>query len=269
MSAEARLAALYVYPVKSCRGFAVEAWTVEERGLAHDRRWMWVGPQGRALTQRELPKMALISVALTEEALQLAYPGREPLWVPLEPGQRARWCIVRLWNEELRLLDLGPEPARWFASALGQEARLVFQPRESHRPLDARYGRPGEGVSLADGYPILLLSEASLEALNALLERPVSVLRFRPNLVFAGVEPFVEDTWSWVRLGSVRLRLVKPCSRCLVPSIDPESGCLEPEPLRTLASFRLRQGRIWLGQNAVPETTGPVWAGQRAELGLR
>jgi uncharacterized protein YcbX len=264
-----RLSALYVYPVKSCRGFSPQAWMLEARGLRWDRRWMWASPEGYMLTQRRLPQMARIGVDLLSDGLQVAYPGQDCLFVPLEPGPEASWREATLWGERIRLLDLGSEPARWFASALGVSARLLFQPEEVHRAVDERYGRPGEVVSLADAYPVLLLTEASLQMLSQQVGRPLSVLRFRPNLVLSGAEPFAEDGWERLRIGDAVLRLVKPCRRCLIPAIDPDTGRIEREPLRTLAAFRRWNGGIWFGQNAVPEATGMLYVGQEAEADLR
>lgn len=259
------VAEITVYPVKSAGGIAVQEWSVEPRGLAHDRRWMVVTPDGDFLTQREWPRMALMVPTLEASALRLDAPGREPLRVPLLPdGKR---MTVRVWRSTCEAVSAGAEADAWLSAFLETPCRLVYMPDETRRTVNPDYAF-GEGiVSFADGYPLLLIGEASLADLNARLADPVPMNRFRPNLVIAGAAPYAEDDWAQVRVGEVLFHVAKPCARCAMTTVEQATGQMTgPEPLQTLAGYRREQGKVMFGQNLIPDRPGVVRVGDTVEV---
>jgi len=228
------LTQINIYPVKSLGGFSTSAAGVEPRGLQHDRRWMLVNDDNRFLTQRELPRMALIAAAVEADRLTLCASGCEPLSVPLHPlGEAAE--IVRVWRSVCKAVPVGEDADRWFQEFLQVPCRLVYMPNETRREVNPDY-RAGRGiVSFADGYPLLLLGEASLKDLNSRLEQPMLMDRFRPNLVVSGALPYAEDEWKHIRIGNVTFCGVKPCDRCSLTAVDQATGEVTgSEPLKTL-----------------------------------
>jgi uncharacterized protein len=254
-----RLNGLYVYPIKSCGGVAVEEWYVDERGLRHDRRWMLVDEAGRFMSQRRFPRMALIGARSVPDGFVVSAPGMPSLEVPLRPpnGKPLR---AQIWNDTVDTLTAGGEADRWFGEFLGVRSKLVHMPDESVRPVDPDYGEPGDLVGLTDSFPFLLISEGSLAALNARLEHPLPMNRFRPNLVVGGCDPFAEDDWKMVRIGPITFRVVKPCARCAITTVDQRTAATGREPLRTLATFRREGKKVLFGQNLVHNATGTLRA---------
>jgi len=263
----ATLAKINVYPVKSLGGFSAESAEVEPRGLQHDRRWMLVDRKGRFLTQRALPRMALISTGLTSGGLVLSAPGMEPLRLPFEPEDSARRQTVQVWSSVCEAVPVGEEADGWFREFLGVPCRLVFMPEETRRAVNPDY-RADEGiVSFADGYPMMLLSEASLLNLNSRLEQPVPMNRFRPNLVVSGVPAYAEDGWTKIRIGAVTFHGVKSCDRCSLITVDQETGEADgPEPLRMLAAYRLKDQKVLFGRLLIPDGAGVVRVGDAIEM---
>jgi len=256
---------LWVYPVKSCRGIALEHAAVGPRGIRWDRHWMVVDPAGRFLTQRQLPAMALIGTALAPDALWLDAPERLPLRVPYDAcGERTP---VRVWGDELRACTVSEDADRWLSAALGSPCRLVRFPDDAPRAVDSQYGRPGDETAFSDGFPLLLIGQGSLDDLNARLARPLPMRRFRPNVVVRGAPPYAEDDWRQVRIGGLGCRVVKPCSRCAITTVDPEHGVRDGnEPLETLAGYRRRDGRVCFGQNVIPDGRGSLQVGDAVEV---
>jgi len=263
--AHVTLTRINVYPVKSLGGFSAASANVEPRGLQHDRRWMLVNEEGRFLTQRELPRMALVSTAVGGDRLILRAPGCAPLYVPLQPVGEATET-VRVWRSVCRAGLAGAEADLWFGEFLGVSCRLVFMPEETRRAVNPDY-RAGEGiVSFADGYPLLLLGEASLHDLSSRLERPVPTNRFRPNLVISGAPAYAEDDWTAIRIGGVTFHGVKSCDRCSLITVDQETGeAAGPEPLKTLAAYRLKDQKVLFGRLLIPGGAGVVRVGDAVE----
>lgn len=251
---------LWIYPIKSCRGISVETAEVQARGFAGDRRFMLVDPDGKFLTQRTLPVMARIDTRIDSDVLVLSTDELEDFAVPFEglPGPEVETTV---WKSTCAAIDQGDDAADWFSEALAQPCRLVFMPDETRRAVDKDYGRESDIVSFADGYPFLLTSEASLEDLNRRLVEPVSMTRFRPNIVIAGSSAYKEDEWASFEIGEVTFHVIKPCSRCVVITTDQESGDRTVEPLRTLATYRQRDGKVYFGQNLVHDGVGPLSLG--------
>jgi len=253
---------LFLYPVKSCSGVAVEQARVGATGFDLDRRWMVVGEDGRFLTQREQPRLALVRVRLGEEELRLEAPGLSVLEVPFErdPGPTVK---VAVWKDESAARDEGRTATEWFSTHLGSSARLVRLADDDARPLGAPSAQPGDRLSFADAYPFLLLSEASLDGLNRRLSLPVPMDRFRPNIAITGCGPHDEDGWRHVRIGEVDFRFAKPCARCVITTTNQETGERGREPLHTLATYRLQDGEVLFGQNLIHEGRGIVRVGDR------
>ncbi|HLL98623.1 MAG TPA: MOSC N-terminal beta barrel domain-containing protein [Rubrobacteraceae bacterium] len=264
-SSRIRLSGLYVYPIKSCGGGGVEEWEVDERGLRHDRRWMLVDEANQFISQRELPRMALIGVRIDPDGLLVSAPGMPSLQVPFLPPD-GHLLRAQVWDDVVETLPVGGGADRWFERFLGVRCRLVYLPEESVRPVDPDYGRAGDQVGLADGFPFLLISEGSLAELNTRLERPLPMDRFRPNLVVGGCEPFAEDGWGVVRIGSITLRVVKSCARCAITTVDQSTAARGKEPLRTLATFRRSGTKVLFGQNLVHDETGTLRTGDPVEV---
>lgn len=265
-AAPLHVAALHVYPVKSLGGVAVDAARVDDLGLALDRRWMLVDGDGRALTQREHAGLARLRVTLVGDGTVrvTASDGAAIDLAPSAPGAARR--RVLLFDDVLEGATYPPAVDAWFAERTGLACALVHLPDDVVRPVDPAYAEPGDRAAFSDGYPVLVATQASLAALNARLvargEPAVSMARFRPNVVVAGDgAPFAEDAWPGLAVGEVVLRLAKPCARCVVTTIDQATGARGVEPLRTLAEFRRRAGKVLFAQNALVRRGGTVRVG--------
>ncbi|MCX5401537.1 MOSC domain-containing protein [Streptomyces sp. NBC_00102] len=262
------LASLHLHPVKSLAALTVDEAEVEPWGLAGDRRWMLVDRTGTAVTQRQEPRLTGISaMPLPGGGVELSAPGRVRLAVAVP--ERAETVVVELFGKKLEVVEAAPAAHAWLSGFLGAEVRLVHQDAPSYRrPVDPAYARPGETVSLADGYPLLVTTASSLDALNALIasgdhpsEGPLPMNRFRPNAVIDGTVPWEEDGWRRIAIGAVAFRVVKPCARCVITTTDQSTAVRGKEPLRTLAVHRRSGTKLVFGQNLVPEGTGTVRVG--------
>ncbi|MFL5491602.1 MAG: MOSC domain-containing protein, partial [Gemmatimonadales bacterium] len=231
----------------------------------YDRRFMLVDQAGEFMTQRDHPRLALVSPAITGKVLRVTAPGMPPLELPLEP--RATVVTqVTVWGDLCEATWTGEPAARWFSEFLGIPCSMVHMPAESWRPTNPAYDPSGSRVSFADAYPLLLISEESLADLNGRLAQPLPMNRFRPNLTVSGGGPFAEDRWSRVEIGSVVLNLVKPCDRCVITTTDQTTTERGVEPLRTLATYRKVDGKVYFGQNAVHEAPGRLRVGDAVSV---
>lgn len=255
MSDELTVSALYVYPVKSCRGISVTRAEIVRRGFARDRRWMVVDTNGRFVTQRDTPELCLVETRLLEEGVELSHPNAGSFVLPnaLEEGPE---LAVSVWSHAGTAVRSEAGSA-WLSAALKRPLWVVYMPERHERQVNPERARAGDLVNFADGYPFLLISEASLGDLNSRLEQPLEMRRFRPNIVVRGAAPFAEDTWAELCIGDVAFRGVKGCDRCVVTTLDPDSGVAGKEPLRTLAMFRKWDGKVWFGMNLIHD--GPGW----------
>lgn len=258
------LTSLHVYPIKSCAGTSVSSWKADSLGFVHDRRWMLTDEEGVFLSQRELPKMSLIKPEIKEGHLFVTAPDMPTLEVSFESdGTRS---LARVWGDLVETVATGDEASRWFSEFLRTPCRLVHLPDDSIRRVDPKYSRSEDRVHLADGFPFLLISEASLEELNTRLDEPLPMNRFRPNLVARGVEPFAEDGWKEIRIGEMFFRVVKPCARCAITTVNQKTGDKGKEPLTTLAAFRKVGGEVMFGQNLIHESPGVLRVGDGVEV---
>lgn len=262
-----QLSELWRFPVKSMRGARAQQFMLDARGLQGDRAWMLVDSEGHFLTQRQLPRMTLIKAETLDAGVRLQIPGQAPLSVRHAPERPAQGNIpVQVWRDQCLADCVEPEVDQALSDFLGQSCRLVRLPKSSVRSVDPNYAQPEDQVGFADGFPLLLISQASLDDLNQRLESPISMERFRPNLVVSGCEPFAEDQWRRIRIGGIEFRVVKPCSRCSIPGVDPDTGERSKEPTRTLATYRQRDHQVYFGQNLLHDSTGQLEVGMPVEV---
>ncbi|NKE67719.1 MOSC domain-containing protein [Ramlibacter sp. RBP-2] len=256
----ARIARLFVYPVKSCAGVEVREALLTETGLDLDRAWMVVDGEGRFVTQRQLPRMALVRPQIRHSEVVLRAPGMLALHLSIDSVEEP--VKVRVWGDEVAAYDMGAVAAQWFTDFLGQPLRLVRFDPEQRRLSDARWTSGAEALNqFSDGFPLLVLGEAAVDELNGRLgaagHAPVGIERFRPNIVLAGLPAHEEDRAARMTIAAaepVELRLVKPCGRCPIPNIDPATGEVSPHVLATLMQYRrndLIAGKAAFGMNAI------------------
>ncbi|KAI9198852.1 hypothetical protein LWI28_023083 [Acer negundo] len=271
MEGSAKVGSLFIYPIKSCRGISVSQAPLTPTGFRWDRQWIVVNHKGRAYTQRNESKLALVQVELPNEAfsegweptkssyMAIRAPGMDMLKISLS-RPRDVTDGVSVWEWSGSALDEGAEAANWFTNYIGKTSRLVrFDAASQTRPVDSAYAH-GHKVMFSDQYPFMLLSQESLDALNKLLKEPVPINRFRPNILVEGCEPFSEDLWTELRISKFTFQGVKLCSRCKIPTINQDTGIAGSEPTNTLKEFRSdkvllpnrnQQGKVYFGQNLV------------------
>jgi uncharacterized protein len=254
------LSQMYVYPVKSLTGFQVTEWPVDKTGFRYDRKWMLVDADGLFLSQRRLPKMALIKTRIVENHLLLSAAGYADLQLPLkcETGEDVP---VQIWKDACLAKAVGGYADAWLSRVLDFPCRMVFFPEQRVRQVDQNYASASDETAFSDGFPFLIVSENSLSALNQAMGLNLHMLRFRPNLVAAGCESYAEDAWRQIKINDIGFRLPKPCSRCSVPAIDPETAFIDKEPLATLARLRKWQNKVYFGQNALHDGLGSLSIG--------
>lgn len=256
---ELRVNELNRFPVKSCRGESLRRARVEPWGLAGDRRWMIVDSDGVLVTAREYPRLILARPELTEGGLRLTHPDLEPVAVATPAG---RAVAVQIWRAVLDAVPAADHAHAWFSAIVGKPVRLVYLADPMQRPTNPRFSKISDRVSLADGYPLLLTTEASLDALNGLIaagshaaEAPLPMIRFRPSLVVAGSRTaWAEDGWRRLRIGTALFRVAKGCDRCVLTTIHPDTAVKGREPLVTLARHRRWDGKTWFGVQLIPDT---------------
>ncbi len=262
---------LSVYPIKSCAGISRDAVRLTSYGLEHDRNWMVIDAQGRFITQRTHASLARVQPALNGDELEVRAPGMATLKLPVDAAMLAGSPAIAatVWRDTVSALDAGDEAARWFSDFVGESLRLVrFNPGSERTASRTWTGDVTAPVRFADGYPLLVLSEASLADLNTRLKAkgvdPIPMNRFRPNLVLGGIEAYEEDHTDAFRIAGagasadVELRIVKPCTRCPMPNIDQAHGAADPrwpnEPTDTMSTYRSDarvDGAVTFGQNAI------------------
>jgi uncharacterized protein len=255
-----QLTDIWRYPVKSCRGERLTQARVEPWGLSGDRRWMVVDAAGRFVSAREHPRMLLVTPVLSGDKITLSSPGRPEVIAAVPSGADLDLVPVSVWSSELAASQAGEEAAAWLSDIIGQPVRLVYLDDPTRRVVNPAFGNPGDLVSLADGYPLLLTSEASLDAVNGWIaqgpkaaEGPVPMRRFRPNVVVSGAPAWAEDGWRRLRIGPVTFRNVKGCDRCVMTTVDPDTAVKGHEPLFALARHRRWDNKVWFGVNLIPD----------------
>lgn len=261
------LIALHVYPVKSMRGIDLPASTVEARGLAGDRRWMLIDASGNFVTARQVPQLLRFAAEPIRGGLILFAPDGSTHDVA-EPAVTQPTREVSIWRERCTAREADAISSDWLSERLGQSVRLVHMGDDCIRPVSPEFATPGDVVGFADGFPLLLIGTASLDALNARLSNPVTMTNFRPNLVIATDTPHIEDQWRRIRIGDCEFDVVKPCSRCVLTTIDPDTAAPAPdgEPLATLKTYRRSPNGVTFGQNIIPRLTGVMATGMSVRV---
>lgn len=259
------LTGLFYYPIKSCRGYELETAVLDARGLQHDRRFLIVDAENRFVTQREHAKLALLEPHVANGTLTLIAPGQPTLSIDTHSATERR--TVQIWRDTVEALDQGSAAAQWLSGYLGEPMRLVKFDEAVVRKVNADYARrPTDQTGFADGYPLLIISQESLDDLNTRLATPLPMNRFRPNLVVSGTEPYAEDTWKQIRIGEVVLDIVKPCARCVTTTTDQNTALRGKEPLATLAKYRDSERGVLFGQNVIHAAPGILTIGQSVEI---
>ena len=300
-AAPATVTRLRVHPVKGAQGCDVDRMTFDAMGPRHDRRWMVVRPNGDFISQRQTPLLATVRPTVSDEALTLAAKGagsvRVPLAAPASKGaggdpaadgaardadhgagatraggplRAGERIAVRVWDSRLETSAPSPDADAWLSELLGGPCRLAHIADTDIRHADPEYAQ-GQRVSFADGYPLLVVGQGSVDELARRVGRPIPVERFRPNVVFEGAPPHDEDFWRAFSIGSARFRGVKLCARCKVTTLDQGTGERDPngEPLRTLASYRRIESYVYFGLNTVHEGREPIRVGDPVSVGTR
>ena len=237
-----KLTSIHVYPVKGARGISLQTSDVLRSGLRHDRRFMLVDGDATFMTQREHPKMALVDVALRAESMVIGGEIEVPLALPSSLGRTK----VTVWKDTVDAITVPGQASTWFSDRLGVTCSLVWMPPDVDR------------CGFADAYPVLVATLSSLADLNARLDTPVPMDRFRPNLVIDGGAPYEEESHPAVTIGTIRMTMPKRCDRCVVTTVNQSTAEVGKEPLRTLATYRKHQNEVYFAMNAVPEREGRV-----------
>jgi uncharacterized protein len=257
---------LFIYPIKSLGGISVESAIVTVRGLQFDRRWMLVDADQIFITQREHPQLALYRVSIHDDGLRVQHTlTGESIRIPYYP-QTDEQLMVRVWQDLCTARVADPEADAWFTRQLGFHCRLVYMPEEERRAVDREYAFHNEITGFSDAFPFLLIGQASLDDLNRRLEEPLPINRFRPNIVFTGGYAFEEDSLEEFSISQVRFFGVKLCSRCAITTTNQETAVRGKEPLKTLASYRMWNNKIYFGQNLLHKGEGRIRVGDEMEV---
>jgi len=260
------LSSIHIYPIKSTAGMDLPCAGIDARGLVHDRRWMVVDADNRFLTGRQVPRMVLVRAFPAGDGLRVEAPSMPSLEVraPDRAGER---LSVTVWDDVVDAAGADADADAWFSEFLSRPVRLVMMDEQSVRTVTPEQATHASEIGFADGYPFLAISQASLDGLNARLAAPISMQRFRPNLVIAGCDPHAEDQWRRIRIGGIEFEATKPCTRCVFTTVDPILGVRDPsgEPLRALKSYRRTSEGIAFGMNWIARGRGEIRIGDRVE----
>ena len=271
MGNDMRVSELYVYPVLSLAGMKVRRFALDRFGPVADRRWMLVDAEGKFLTQRQKRTMSMVHAGLHEAAfghvLTLTAPTGQTIESPVNlkrnEGDRFK---VTVWDDTCDAIEESRELSHWLSGVLDVQCRLVFMPETTLRPVDQTFAQKGQTVGFADGFPLLLTTQPSLTEFCTRLGRKIDMVRFRPNLVVDGCDPFAEDKWSELRVGKIPIDVVKPCARCVIPAINPQTSEIEREITETLRLFRRSGDDLIFGQNAIHRETGEIVVGDEVTV---
>lgn len=262
-----RLTGIRIYPVKSLAGILLDHTEVQPLGLKDDRLHMLVDENGLFITQRKYPQLALIKVQQTECGFKFVAQDHSPLTIE-DANFQSETLNVKIWQDECVGLIADEKVNQWFSQYLGFPVRVVKYNHQAPRPSDSNYSQPDDIVSFADGFPLLVISQASLNDLNSKLETPVSMTNFRPNIIVDGCDAFAEDDWKQIRIGEVIFDAVKRCSRCVLTTVDPKTGLKSEngQPLKTLSQYRKGEGGVFFGMNLIPRSKGIIRVNDKVEI---
>lgn len=260
-----QLSEIWIYPVKSLAGIRLLESKVTQRGLEFDRRWMLVDENGVFISQREYPELALFHPKIEEAFMRISHADVSKGSVRFSLSQKNHNLPfdVMVWEDKLTAVEVDAEISTWFSGILGINIRLVFMPEDSCRQVDPDYAvSPEDITSFSDGFPYLIIGQSSLDDLNSRLANPISMKRFRPNLVFTGGIAYEEESWKEFTIGELLFYGVKNCGRCVITTIDPEKGKFSgKDPLLTLAKYKMRGNKVIFGQNAIAIQEGSLQVG--------
>lgn len=260
-----KVQSLHIYPLKSAQGIEVEEFSFTLKGPKWDRHWMVVDGKGQFMSQRLHPKMALIETSLQKDHLLLSAPNMTSIKLPFEPSGDLK--KVTIWLHEVEAVEVSQKASAWMKEYLGNHCSVVVMKEDYKRHVDPKYSLRKENiVDFADGFPLLIALQESLVDLNHRLETPISMNRFRPNIVLEGGKCYEEDNWKSLIIGSTKIHCVKPCSRCSITCTDQSTGIRGSEPLKTLASYRKIEKDIIFGQNAIHEGFGTISLNDSVEV---
>ncbi len=231
-------------------GVRVKTSRVLEKGLEYDRRWMLIDKHNNFLTQRVYPVMALFKMKMQDDGF-LVLHGQDSILLPFTNGHTDKSITASIWDDKVEVYEVSDLLSHWFSERLGMDCKLVFFPENNLRPVDPKYSLNHEQVSLADAYPFLIIGEQSLRDLNSRLEEPLPMNRFRPNFVFRGGQPYEEDQWRKFSIGKSKFERVKSCARCVMTTVNQETGERGIEPLAALAKYRKKENKVLFGQNLI------------------
>lgn len=262
---------LFIYPIKSLRGISVQSALVTDRGLQYDRRWMIVDENNKFLSLRTIPKMALLKVEMNNAGMKiisLENTGSD-FQIRFDQEENDLESVI-IWNATVEAKRVGKDADGWFSEMLGVNCKLVFMPDNSMRPVNTTSGFAPKGkfTSFADAYPFLMIGQSSMDDLNLRMRIPLTIERFRPNIVFSGGFPYQEDVIEDFKIGQINFTGLENCKRCMVPNVDPEKGVFnsDKEPTKTLATYRMRDKKIEFGRNVVHQGTGLISVGDELQL---
>ena len=258
------LSELNIYPIKSTGQISLPAADISPFGLDMDRRWMLIDDKGYMLTQRSHPRMCLINTQLDGPKLQINAVDMPEL--SISTHHTAQLVQATVWDDSCEAIYCGDEAANWFSDFLSTPSRLVYFPDNATRQVDLNFAKNGDITAFSDGFPYLLISQASLDDLNNRLDAPVGMQRFRPNLVVSGANAFAEDEWKKIKIGDVIFDLVKTCSRCIIPSINPQTSEKNADVIKELSRYRMRDNKIFFGQNLIARGCGNLELGMAIEV---
>lgn len=256
-----KISGLFIYPVKSLPGISTDTAELVETGFKNDRKWMIIDENNTFISQRKHPELALLHVNLTDEGFNISDRAGKvgALFLPFNAAGNKLEAVI--WDDKVKAVDCGNLPDQWFSEYLKQRVKLVYMPAETERHVDSRFAKNKEITSFTDGFPLLIIGLSSLDDLNRRLKQKVTINRFRPNIVFSGGEPYEEDNWHEFRIGGLNFMVVKPCARCTITTVDPDTGFKGKEPLATLASYRSVENKVMFGQNVIHSDRGFVSTG--------
>jgi len=265
------LSEIWIYPIKSLGGIRMKSARVFEKGLQYDRRWMLIDRNNDFMTQRIYPKMALFKLQIQSRWLlgstfKITH-SNDSISLSLNHSLIGKPIKAIVWDDTVEVYEVNREYSIWFSNRLGIECKLVSFPENNARPVDQHYQINREQVSLADAYPLLIIGEQSLADLNSRLADPVPMNRFRPNLVVSGSQPYEEDGWRNFLVGKNKFAAVKPCARCVLTTVNQDTGEKGMEPLATLSKYRKKDNKVLFGQNLIAIDHGKIYEGDEIILG--
>jgi uncharacterized protein YcbX len=261
------LSELHIYPIKSLGGISLQQSDIIETGLKHDRRWMLIDAEGTFVSQRKYFELAMLQVHLQGETLTVTHKRDPSTTISFSLEESTGSAIdVSIWDDYTTGLEVSIKVSKWFSEYMQMPVRLVQMPAAARRLVDPRYAEENDIVSFADGYPCLMIGQASLDGLNEKLAEPVRMDRFRPNFVFTGGKAHIEDSFGSFYLGEVLFSAVKPCARCVLTTINQQTGEKGQEPLKTLAGYRTLNHKVMFGQNLIHQGSGIIRLGDQIRI---